>query len=71
MLTAELHSGGSPSANRLGSYLGPIITHRPVRLMGGESDIQLGSSRDTTLSPTLPLDLQQLENPAADLDNPL
>ena len=71
LLTAELHSGDFLSASKLGSHLGLIIARQLVRLMGGEFGIQSGSSQGTTLSLTLPLDPQQLENPTADLDGPL
>lgn len=67
----ELHSGDFLSASKLGSHLGLIIARQLVRLMGGEFGIQSGSSQGTTLSLTLPLDPQQLENPTADLDGPL
>ncbi|MEG6841902.1 ATP-binding protein, partial [Pseudomonas aeruginosa] len=70
LLTAALHSGDFLSASKLGSHLGLIISRQLVRLMGGEFGIQSGSSLGTTLSLTLPLDPQQLENPTADLAGP-
>lgn len=74
LLTAELHSRDFLSATRLSSRLGLIIARQLIRLMSGDFGIETGEGPDGTgnlLWLSLPLDPQQLEQPAADLDSPL
>lgn len=78
LLTAELHSRDFLAATRLSSRLGLIIARQLIRLMSGDFGIEnSGESGDSAegagnlLWLSLPLDSQQLEQPAADLDSPL
>lgn len=76
LLTAELHSRDFLSATRLSSRLGLIIARQLIRLMSGDFGIESGvesgnGDSGNLLWLSLPLDLQQLEQPSADLDGPL
>lgn len=72
LLTAELHSHDFLSATRLSSRLGLIIARQLIHLMSGEFGIESADGDSGNLLwLSLPLDPQQLQQPAADLDSPL
>ncbi|TWI58364.1 signal transduction histidine kinase [Pseudomonas duriflava] len=54
-----------------GAHRGLAITHRLILLMKGELGIESGSETGSTVSLTLPVPKALIDNPVADLDQPL